>query len=109
MSRASSETRAWTFVTNHAAVLLCVASDPKIRTRDIADRVGITERAAQRIVADLVEEGYVTRRRVGRRNVYEVQPARLMRHRLARHRQVGAFLELMLDGLDLDDLERVSA
>ena len=74
--------------------------------RDIADRVGITERAAQRIVADLVEENYVTRRRVGRRNVYEVQPARLMRHRLARHRQVGAFLELMLDGLDLDDLER---
>ena len=48
----------------------------------------------------------MTRRRVGRRNVYEVQPARLMRHRLARHRQVGAFLELMLDGLDLDDLER---
>jgi DNA-binding IclR family transcriptional regulator len=73
--------------------------------RDIAARVGITERAAQRIVADLVEEGYVTRRKAGRRNVYEVQPARLMRHRLARHRQVGAFLELMLDGLDLDDLE----
>ena len=108
MSRASSKTRAWTFVTNHAAVLLCVASDPEIRTRDIADRVGITERAAQRIVADLVEEGYVTRRRVGRRNVYEVQPARLMRHRLARHRQVGAFLELMLDGLDLDELEQRS-
>ena len=106
MSSASLETRSWTFVTNHAAVLLCIASDPEIRMRDIADRVGITERAAQRIVADLVEERYVTRRRVGRRNVYEVQPARLMRHRLARHRQVGAFLELMLDGLDLDHLER---
>ena len=50
----------------------------------------------------------MTRRRVGRRNVYEVQPARLMRHRLARHRQVGAFLELMLDGLDLDDLEAIT-
>src|SRR6188508_1732752 len=109
MSRAPSETRSWTFVTNHAAVLLCVASDPEIRTRDIAGRVGITERAAQRIVADLVKEKYVTRRRVGRRNVYEVQPARLMRHRLARHRQVGAFLELMLDGLDLDDLEGTAA
>jgi DNA-binding MarR family transcriptional regulator len=105
MSSTSSQARPWTFVTNHAAVLLCLTSDPEIRTRDIADRVGITERAAQRIVADLVEERYVTRRRVGRRNVYEVQPARLMRHRLARHRQVGAFLELMLDGLDLDDLE----
>ena len=92
-------------MTNHAAVLLCIASDPEIRMRDIADRVGITERAAQRIVADLVAEGYVIRRRVGRRNVYEVEPARRMRHRLARHRQVGAFLELMLEGLDLDDLE----
>ena len=92
-------------MTNHAAVLLCLASDHEIRTRDIADRAGITERAAQRIVADLVAEGYVTRRRVGRRNVYEVEPARLMRHRLARHRQVGAFLELMLDGLDLNALE----
>ena len=96
-------------MTNHAAVLLCITSDPEIRVRDIADRVGITERAAQRIVADLVNEKYVTRRRVGRRNVYEVQPARLMRHRLARHRQVGAFLELMLDGLDLDDLEGTAA
>ena len=93
-------------MTNHAAVLLCITSDPESRMRDIAERVGITERAAQRIVADLVEEGYVTRRRVGRRNVYEVQPARPMRHRLARHRQVGAFLELMLDGLDLNDLEQ---
>lgn len=95
-------------MTNHAAVLLCLASDTEIRMRDIADRVGITERGAQRIVADLVAEGYVTRRRVGRRNVYEVEPARLMRHRLARHRQVGAFLELMLDGLDLNDLEESS-
>ena len=105
MSSTPSPARSWTFVTNHAAVLLCLASDHEIRTRDIADRVGITERAAQRIVADLVAEGYVTRRRVGRRNVYEVEPARLMRHRLARHRQVGAFLELMLDGLDLNALE----
>jgi DNA-binding MarR family transcriptional regulator len=92
-------------VTNHAAVLLCIASDPQIRTRDIAARVGITERAAQRIVADLVDEEYVIRRRVGRRNVYEVEPGRAMRHRLARHREIGAFLELMLDGLDLDRLE----
>jgi len=94
-------------VTNHAAVLLCIASDPKIRMRDIADRVGITERAAQRIVADLASEGYVTRRRVGRRNTYEIKPARLMRHRLARHREIGAFLELMMEGLDLDRLDRV--
>lgn len=104
MSSTPSQTRPWTFVTNHAAVLICLASDSQIRMRDIADRVGITERAAQRIVADLVQEGYVTRRRAGRRNVYEVEAGRLMRHRIARHREVGAFLELMLDGLDLDDL-----
>jgi DNA-binding MarR family transcriptional regulator len=109
MSSTSAQTRPWTFVTNHAAVLRCLASEPQIRMRDIADRVGITERASQRIVADLVEEGYVTRRRVGRRNVYEVQPARLMRHRLARHREVGAFLELMLEGLDLDHLDSETA
>lgn len=108
MSSTSVPSSSWTFVTNHAAVLLCLASDPEIRMRDIADRVGITERAAQRIVADLAEEGYVTRRRVGRRNVYTVKQARLMRHRLARHRQVGAFLELMLEGLDLDRLDRAT-
>jgi DNA-binding MarR family transcriptional regulator len=94
-------------VTNHAAVLLCIASDPQIRTREIADRVGITERAAQRIVADLVAEGYVTRKRVGRRNLYEVDRGRSMRHRIARHREIGAFLELMLDGLDLEQLDEI--
>jgi DNA-binding MarR family transcriptional regulator len=94
----------WTFVTNHAAVLLCIAKDPEIRMRDVADRVGITERAAQRIVADLVGEGYVTRKRVGRRNRYKIDRARLMRHRVARHREIGEFLELMLEGLELDRL-----
>jgi DNA-binding MarR family transcriptional regulator len=94
----------WTFVTNHAGVLLCIARDPGIRMRDIADRVGITERAAQRIVADLVQEGYVTRRRIGRRNIYDVETGRAMRHRLARHREIGDFLELMLEGLDLEQV-----
>jgi DNA-binding MarR family transcriptional regulator len=110
MSSASSpHNGSWTFVTNHAAVLLCVARDPEIRMRDIAERVGITERAAQRIVADLVDEGYVTRKRAGRRNVYEVEPGRAMRHRLARHREIGDFLELMLEGLDLEALDAVPA
>jgi hypothetical protein len=63
----------FTFLTNHAAVLLCIAADPRIRMRDIAATVGITERAAQRIVADLREAGYVVRRRSGRRNTYTVQ------------------------------------
>jgi DNA-binding MarR family transcriptional regulator len=68
----SSETpeKPWRFVTNHTQVLLAIARNPEIRTRDIADAVGITERAAQRIVADLAEAGYVETTRVGRRNHY---------------------------------------
>jgi hypothetical protein len=62
----------WTFLTNHTHVLLCITRDPTIRLRDVATMVGITERAAQSIVADLVGEGYLTRSRVGRRNVYDV-------------------------------------
>lgn len=61
------------FLTNHGLTLLCIADDPAIRMRDIAMHVDITERAAQRIVADLVEAGYVDRERVGRRNLYRVQ------------------------------------
>jgi DNA-binding MarR family transcriptional regulator len=92
-------------VTNHAAVLVCIARDPEIRIRDIASRVGITERAAQRIVADLANEGYVIRHANGRRNTYEVKTGRAMRHRLARHREVGDLLALMLDGLDVERLD----
>ena len=58
----------WTFLTNHAQVLLCLAETPDIRLRDVAERVGITERATQRILADLVEAGYVETARIGRRN-----------------------------------------
>ncbi|HYZ28340.1 MAG TPA: winged helix-turn-helix domain-containing protein [Thermoleophilaceae bacterium] len=63
----------WNFLTNHGLALLCIAEDPGIRLRDIADRLGITERAAHRIVARLIDSGYVTRKRVGRRNSYEVR------------------------------------
>jgi hypothetical protein len=59
-------------LTNHAQVLFCLLQDPTVRLRDVADRVGITERATQSIVADLVTEGYVSRTRVGRRNTYQV-------------------------------------
>lgn len=61
------------FLTNHGLALLCIADDPAIRMRDIAGHLDITERAAQRLVADLVESGYVERERVGRRNLYRVQ------------------------------------
>lgn len=72
----------WTFLTNHAHVLICITEEPDIRGRDIASRVGVTERAAQAIIADLVAAGYVQRRRDGRRNHYSVNPDAPMRHPL---------------------------
>jgi predicted ArsR family transcriptional regulator len=71
--------RTWTFLTNHAHVLLCIATDPAVRLRDVATAVGITERAAQRIVTELVDDGYLERSRVGRRNSYRVNPTRPLR------------------------------
>jgi hypothetical protein len=62
----------WRFLTNHGRALMCVAHDPHMRLRDIADALNITERAAQKLMSDLVAGGYVTRTRVGRRNVYDV-------------------------------------
>src|SRR5688572_15890906 len=85
----------WTFLTNHAHVLLCLASDPEIRLRDVAVRVGITERAAQRIVADLQTEGYVTTERVGRRNKYAVHSEVPLRHPIEEHQAVGVLLKLL--------------
>lgn len=82
----------WTFLTNHAHVLVCVASDPDIRARDIADLVGITERAVHAIVADLVAEGYLIRRREGRRNHYSINDGEPLRHPLEQHRTVGDLL-----------------
>ncbi len=85
----------WTFLTNHAHVLLCIAREPDIRLRDVAMRVGITERAAQHIVADLVTAGYLSRRRAGRRNVYQVHADLPLRHPLERHAEIGALLALL--------------
>ena len=82
----------WTFLTNHAHVLVCLAEEPDIRARDIATRVGITERAAQAIVADLVSEGYVTRTREGRRNRYTVKADAPLRHPLEHDHTIGELL-----------------
>jgi predicted transcriptional regulator len=86
----------WDFLTNHAHVLTCVAHDPGIRLRDIAAAVGITERAAHRIVSELVEEGYVLRERRGRRNRYQVMAGLPMRHPLVQERKVGELLEVLI-------------
>ena len=85
----------WTFLTNHSHTLLCIAEDPDIRLRDIADRVGITERAAQRIVAELEAAGYLSHERVGRRNRYEVHPTLPLRHPLEDHLEIGALLRVL--------------
>jgi predicted transcriptional regulator len=89
--------RSWTFLTNHAHVLFCIVQDPGARLRDVAERVGITERATQNIVGDLVEAGVVTRTRVGRRNHYDVHPGEPLRHPIEAHRSVGDLLALMGD------------
>lgn len=91
----TTERKSWTFVTSHTQVLLCIAQDPEVRLRDVADRVGITERAAQRIVADLVEAGYVERRRIGRRNRYTINPSVEMRHQLQQGLDIGGLLGLL--------------
>lgn len=88
----------WTFLTNHAHVLLCIARDPEIRLSDVADTVGITERATQRIVNELIGAGYVSRVRMGRRNHYEIHGELPLRHPVEQHRSVGALLRLLDDG-----------
>jgi predicted transcriptional regulator len=85
----------WTFLTNHAHVLLCISKDPLIRQRDIAQLVGITERAAQKIVSELEEAGYVVRERVGRRNRYVVNRDVALRHPLEAHHEIGELLSLL--------------
>lgn len=82
----------WTFLTNHAHVLLCVAGNPNTRLRDVAEQVGITERAAQRIVTELEEAGYLEREREGRRNVYRLNTAMPLRHPLDNGRHIGDLL-----------------
>ena len=85
----------WTFLTNHAHVLLSIAADPEIRLRDLAAQVGITERSAQSIVSDLIAEGYVTVRKIGRRNHYKVHAELPFRHPLQKHQQVKLLLRTL--------------
>jgi Mn-dependent DtxR family transcriptional regulator len=87
--------RTWTFLSNHAHVLVCVAEQPDVRIRDIATRVGITERAASNIVSDLELDGYITRERVGRNNHYALHMDRPLRHPIERHRMIGDLLDLL--------------
>ena len=85
----------WVFLSNHAHVLLCIARDHNSRTRDIAAQVGITERAAQRIVSDLIAEGYLKRTKIGRRNRYEINRHGHLRSDAFHDLEIGPLLDLL--------------
>jgi DNA-binding MarR family transcriptional regulator len=91
-----TSTSGWTFLTNHSHVLLAIAGDPGIRLRDVATAVGITERAVQRIVAELESAGYLEHERIGRRNHYEVNADGTLRHPMEEHLEVGALLQVLM-------------
>lgn len=86
----------WTFMSNYGHVLVCLARDPDARMRDVAEAVGITERAVQQIVRDLVAQGYLRKDKVGRRNQYEVVGEARFRHELESHVTLGEFLGLVV-------------
>jgi DNA-binding IclR family transcriptional regulator len=93
-----SDPASWSFLTNHARVLICIARDPGIRLREIGEAVGITERAAHRIVGELADAGYVSRRRIGRRNHYTIRADLPVPDSVARHRRVGDLLAILTAG-----------
>lgn len=95
--------RSWTFLTNHAHVLLAIAQTPNLRVRDLAQLVGVTERTAMQIIDDLEDGGYVTREREGRRNRYHIQYGHPLRHPLEEHHDIGALLDAVSHQTQPDD------
>ncbi len=96
-AKSPESTHRWTFLTNHAHVLAVLYSQPGLVLREVAGRVGITERAVQRIVQDLEEEGFIHRERFGRQNRYEVLLDRPLRHPIEAHRKIGDLLKLVIE------------
>ena len=95
-AKARQDRKPWTFLTNHARVLICIARDPELRVRDVAQKIGITERAAQLIITDLEEAGYLVRTRVGRRNTYTINGDRPFRHPAEADHDVQDLIEVFL-------------
>ena len=91
-----SDSNEWTFFTNHAHVMICLARNPEQPLREVALSVGITERAVLRIVAELEESGYLRRQRNGRQNMYEIYPERPLRHPLESHCAIGNLLNVII-------------
>ena len=98
IEKAGAAKAAWFVLTNHGNVLLCVARDPTIRISELADRVGIGERAAQKIITDLVRDGYLLRIKEGRRNRYEVNRNAHLRHPILADLEIGPLLDALHDG-----------
>ena len=96
MSDNQENSRPWTFLSNYAHVLVCLAEDPAARIRDVAERVGITERAATRIIKHLEEASVLTKQREGRRNRYRINLDKPLRHPLEAHGTVGSLLTMLL-------------
>ena len=95
MAETTETAPGWTFLTNHAHVLVCLARDPELRQRDLSDLVGITERATQIIIGDLEASGYLTRERVGRRNRYRLTLDRPLRHPLEASHSASELIGLL--------------
>jgi predicted transcriptional regulator len=95
MERPTNNRPTWVFLSNHAHVLLCIARDQDSRTRDIAEQVGITERAAQRIVSELIAGGYLIRTKIGRRNRYEINRHGHLRHPVFNEFEIGPLLDIL--------------
>jgi DNA-binding IclR family transcriptional regulator len=87
----------WSFLTNHARALLCIAHDPGVRLRDIATTVGITERTAYGLIVDLTDAGYVVKEKAGRRTRYHIQEHLPLRETISRERTIGEVLDLLVD------------
>ena len=86
----------WSFLTNHARALLCIAHDPGVRVRDLAAMVGVTERSAHALVTDLVDAGYVVKDKDGRRNRYRIQEHLPLRDPITQERTIGEMLDLLV-------------
>lgn len=95
MNHSSEKTHAWTFLSNHMHVLVALSRDPELRIRDLSELIGITQRAVQRILAELIAEGALKAKRVGRRNLYTIQRKTRLRHPLESKHTVGDLIDLL--------------
>lgn len=103
-TRTKTDDKPWTFLNNHAHTLICLARNPDAVLREVAQLVGITERAVQLILRDLVECGVITRKRVGRRNTYHIHPDYPLRHPLESEHTIGDLLAMLLTEGEMQQL-----